>query len=106
MAQKKTKKAVTKKTAAPQKVMAAKTGLGRGLSSLMSNREPAYDKIPTPASEDQSARPGKEIPIEFLVANTYQPRIHFDDEKAQELVESVKSKGFNVENLIKTSHKR
>ena len=93
MAQKKTKKAAPKKTAAPKKVMAAKTGLGRGLSSLMSNREPAYDKIPTSSAEDQSGRSGKEIPIEFLVANAFQPRIHFDGEKAQELIESVKSKG-------------
>ena len=33
------------------------------------------------------------MPVEFLVTNSYQPRIYFDDAKAKELAESIKSKG-------------
>lgn len=86
MAQKKTKKSASKKAPTP------KTGLGRGLSSLMSTREAAYDEVPT--AETTEAKPGnKELPIEFLVANVYQPRTNFDEAKADELVASVKTKG-------------
>jgi len=97
MAQKKKATAAKKKAPAKKglakKASPAKQGLGRGLSSLMNARETAYDKIATAPQTDDSAKPGKEIPIEFLVANTYQPRIYFDDAKAKELVSSVKNKG-------------
>ncbi|MCC3861839.1 ParB/RepB/Spo0J family partition protein [Pseudemcibacter aquimaris] len=76
------------------KKAASKTGLGRGLSSLMDTRETAYDKIqPAATTQETAPRSSRVIPIEFLVANEYQPRIHFDDDKAKELQESVKSKG-------------
>lgn len=97
MAQK--KKATTAKKKAPvkkglaKKLPTAKQGLGRGLSALMNTRETAYDKISTAPQSDDNMKPGKEVPIEFLVANTYQPRIYFDDAKAKELVSSVKNKG-------------
>ncbi|MBL4603730.1 MAG: ParB/RepB/Spo0J family partition protein [Emcibacteraceae bacterium] len=83
MAQKnKAKKA--RKTAAP------KMGLGRGLSSLMNTREGSYDEV---AIAETSVNAPRELPVEFLVTNSYQPRIYFDDAKAKELAESIKSKG-------------
>lgn len=97
MAQKKKAKAAKIKAPAKKsltkKAPAMKPGLGRGLSSLMNTREAAYDKISTESQTEDSIKSGKEIPIEFLVANVYQPRIYFDDAKAKELVSSVKSKG-------------
>ena len=70
-----------------------KMGLGRGLSSLMDTREGAYDNIGSASRQEAATKSGKEIPIEFLVANVNQPRIFFDDDKAKELVNSIRSKG-------------
>lgn len=99
MAQKKTKKPASKK-AAPSKM-----GLGRGLSSLMSTREAAYDEVPTTAAKTEPKPAGKELPIEFLVANAYQPRTYFDEAKAQELVDSVKTKGIIQPLLVRPKGK-
>lgn len=77
----------TKKKAAP------KLGLGRGLSSLMDTREAAYDNIEAVPTAETTTKSGKEIPIEFLIANAAQPRIFFDEDKAKELVNSVRAKG-------------
>ncbi len=100
MAQNNIDKKATKKTSAP------KMGLGRGLSSLMSTRETAYDDIPTTSTARPEQKPaGREIPIEFLVANAYQPRTYFDEEKAQELVESVKAKGIIQPLLVRQKGK-
>ncbi len=98
MAQKKAKKPATKKAASP------KMGLGRGLSSLMSTRETAYDDVPT-AAKTESKPTGKEMPIEFLVANAYQPRTYFDEAKAKELVDSVKTKGIIQPLLVRPKGK-
>ena len=96
------KKASTK---TPKKASSSKLGLGRGLSSLMDAREPAYDEIAVVNTETNDTKAKKEIPIEFLVANKYQPRIHFDDTKAKELLESVKSKGILQPLLVRTKGK-
>jgi ParB family chromosome partitioning protein len=72
---------------------AAKKGLGRGLSALMENRETAYDDVVKTPASNVAVNSTKGIPIEFLVTNTYQPRIIFDDAKAQELASSVREKG-------------
>lgn len=100
------KKAITKAPKkVPKKAATSKLGLGRGLSSLMEVREPAYDEIAVASSEPAEAKFTKEIPIEFLVANEYQPRIHFDDTKAKELLDSVKSKGILQPLLVRTKGK-
>ena len=83
MAQNKT----IKKAASPKK------GLGRGLSSLMDTREAAYDNIGAAVKEETGTKSAKEIPIEFIIANVNQPRIFFDEKKAKELVDSVRTKG-------------
>ncbi len=99
MAQKNTGKKAAKKTSAP------KMGLGRGLSSLMSTQEAAYDGVPTTTTKSEQKQAGREIPIEFLVANVYQPRTYFDEEKAQELVDSVKAKGIIQPLLVRPKGK-
>lgn len=91
---------------APKKKAAAKTGLGRGLSSLMDTRETAYDNItPAAVAAPETPRASKEIPIEFLTANEYQPRVHFDDDKAKELTDSVKEKGILQPILVREKGK-
>ena len=92
-------------TGTSKKASSSKLGLGRGLSSLMDAREPAFDEIAVVNTELNDIKSTKEIPIEFLVANEYQPRIHFDDTKAKELLESVKSKGILQPLLVRTKGK-
>lgn len=76
-----------------KKASLPKMGLGRGLSSLMETRDSAYDKVNNPLEEKNDSNTEKGIPIEFLVTNTYQPRVYFDKAKAKELVDSVREKG-------------
>ena len=64
-------------------------GLGRGLAALMGE--------PAPGSEAAAARNAaggvREIPIEQLKPNPYQPRKVFNKEALEELAQSIKSKG-------------
>ena len=62
-------------------------GLGRGLSALMSD-------IPTVNTDGETpARADRMVPIEKLTPNPDQPRRHFDEERLQELAESIRSRG-------------
>ncbi len=62
-------------------------GLGRGLSALLGSDAEDY------ASLDKARGSGKDVPIEMLRPNRYQPRHHFDPEKLVELIDSIKEKG-------------
>lgn len=63
-------------------------GLGRGLSALMSDIQPSTAAAPqTPRPADQK------VPIEKIRANPNQPRRSFDEEKLQELANSIREKG-------------
>jgi len=64
-------------------------GLGRGLSALMGGVEKEYSALSSPSA----AGTARELPIEFLKPNPYQPRSFFDEDKARELVESIREKG-------------
>ena len=63
-------------------------GLGRGLTALMADVEPARGESPDPAP-----RPDRKIPIEQIVPNPEQPRRHFTPEQLEELAASIKVKG-------------
>ena len=64
-------------------------GLGRGLAALMGE--------PAPGSEAAAARGAaggvREIPIEQLKPNPYQPRKFFQKEALEELAQSIRAKG-------------
>ena len=60
-----------------------KKGLGRGLSAL----------IPVAENNSITATADIEVEIESITSNPYQPRKHFDDNKLQDLVNSVKVHG-------------
>ncbi len=61
--------------------------LGRGLEALIS---PA-----SPSTMSFEERPGgtRELPVDRIVPNPYQPRTRFDDEATQELAASIKATG-------------
>lgn len=76
--------------------MAEKKGLGRGLSSLLSDSPKAKAAAPAPEdkAEIEELMAGmRELPIEYISANKKQPRVTFDDQKLKELAESIKDRG-------------
>ena len=63
--------------------MARRSGLGKGLGSL----------IPTTERLQDSDAILRELPISEIVANTYQPRSHFDEEALVSLAASIRAVG-------------
>src|SRR3989344_81206 len=86
--------------------MAQSYGLGRGLSSLIPSKKTTPDDssapVPSSVSATSSIPRGAEpvhtknvtdVPIDAIVVNPYQPRVHFDQEKLEELTESIRKHG-------------
>jgi len=65
-------------------MMAAKSGLGRGLSALIGE-----EAVPTRGE----ARAARSLPVAFLRPNRFQPRKTFGAEELHDLTESVREKG-------------
>ena len=63
-----------------------KKGLGRGLSALFGDQK-------SEPSEKEKANLQKKVLISDLSRNRYQPRIHFDEIKLEELSKSIKKNG-------------
>ena len=63
--------------------MARRSGLGKGLGSL----------IPTTERLQDSDAVLRELPLSEIVANTYQPRSHFDEESLVSLSASIRAVG-------------
>lgn len=63
-------------------------GLGRGLSALMAVQDKEYSNAIAPAASHN-----RDLPIEFLVPNPYQPRFYFDEQKSADLIKSIKDRG-------------
>jgi len=69
-----------------KKVMAKKSALGRGLGALIDNSdEVTMPKKPLAGMD--------EIEVSRIVANPWQPRTHFDEERLEELAASIKEIG-------------
>lgn len=73
-----------------------KIGLGRGFDSLLPQN---FDESLLVSAGDKIEK----IPLERLVANSYQPRREFADEALQELAESIREYGV-LQPLIVTQH--
>jgi len=82
--------------------MAKKRGLARGLDALLgggkSNKAEPAEAISAGESSatTSSAKADKGqsvLPVEFLQRGRYQPRRHFDENKLQELADSIKAQG-------------
>lgn len=65
-------------------------GLGRGLNALVSEAE--YETCGSAASASNAASETK-LPIEDIVPNPNQPRIHFNETELRELSESIQEHG-------------
>jgi ParB family chromosome partitioning protein len=63
-----------------------KRGLGRGLSALLGDDGEDYNRL-------EQVRGTREVPIESLAPNRYQPRQRFDDGELNELVDSIREIG-------------
>lgn len=83
--------------------MAQQFGLGRGLSSLIPNKQPAaattsddFSKRTISGASEEAIRGDNfviEVDVNQIVANPQQPRLQFDDEKLESLAQSIKMHG-------------
>ena len=76
----------------------AKTGLGRGLSSLLGARSPADKKTKAGKKPANTPPPAtvevpNEVPIGKILPGAMQPRNGFDDNSLNELAESIRENG-------------
>jgi len=86
----------------------AKTGLGRGLSSLLGARPPADKKTkggkkPASMPPNATAEPPSEVPTGEILPGAMQPRNGFDDDSLNELAESIRENGI-MQPLIVRPH--
>jgi ParB family chromosome partitioning protein len=75
-------------------------GLGRGLSALMADIEPAEGEA---AGGSSATRGDTLVPIEKIHPNPDQPRRNFDADDLNDLAESIRSKGI-IQPLVVRSH--
>ncbi len=70
--------------------MAKKSGLGKGLSAILEDVEDAYKQD---LDDNKSSTLVKEIPIDQIKANPYQPRKVFEEEALRDLSHSILKHG-------------
>ena len=76
----------------------SRPALGRGLASLLGNVA-----VPPPGGTDGSPPPGlRQIPLDLLDPNPYQPRVAFPQEGLEELAESIRVRGILQPILART----
>ncbi|MGH8073096.1 MAG: ParB/RepB/Spo0J family partition protein [Lysobacter sp.] len=77
------------KTSAKSASTAKKRGLGRGLEALLGPKAAAE----APSLEANGNDTLRHLPVDALTAGKYQPRKHWDEDKLEELAESIKAQG-------------
>lgn len=70
--------------------MAKKSGLGKGLSAILEDVEDAYKQD---LDENKNSSMVKEIPIDDIMPNPYQPRKVFEEEALRDLSHSILKHG-------------
>ncbi len=75
--------------------MARKKGLGRGLNALLGSatKDIAEADDSTETIEPENVNRLKMLPVDKIQRGKYQPRVNFDQEKLQELADSILEKG-------------
>ena len=82
--------------------MAQQFGLGRGLSSLIPNKQSTsttsddFSRRTISSSAEESIRGDNfviEVDVNQIISNPHQPRLQFDDEKMESLAQSIKVHG-------------
>lgn len=79
--------------------------LGKGLEQLFSNEAFTFDELEKTIVEDTKKEDVKEINLDELRSNPYQPRKVFDEEKLNELTDSIKEFGIFEPIIVKRSIK-
>lgn len=79
--------------------------LGRGLEELFNIEDISYGQVEEKIMETATEDEVRDLPLSELRANPYQPRKTFDDEKLQELAESIKEHGVFQPIIVKKSIK-
>lgn len=82
-----------------------KKALGRGLEQLFSSEVLDFDQFESNIMESASASDIKELPVEEIRPNPYQPRKSFNEEALQELAESIRNYGVFQPIIVKRSIK-
>ena len=82
-----------------------KKALGRGLEQLFSSEILDFDSFESNVIEQATESDVKEIPVNEIRANPYQPRKNFDQAALDELAESIKNYGVFQPIIVKKSIK-
>ncbi len=77
--------------------------LGKGLEELFNNEQIDFNQIEDKILDSTSVDEIVELPVEELRPNPYQPRKIFDEEKLQELADSIKEHGIFQPIIVKKS---
>ncbi len=79
--------------------------LGIGLEQLFNSENINFDSVEKEIIDSATEKDIKNIPISEIRSNPFQPRIVFDEEKLQELSESIKEHGLFQPIIVKKSIK-
>lgn len=77
--------------------------LGKGLEQLFNSEQINFDTLEHNIVETANGSDIREIPIDEIRSNPYQPREHFDPEALDELAESIKIHGVIEPIIVKKS---
>lgn len=79
--------------------------LGKGLEQLFNSENISFEDVEKEIIENASENDIKKIPISEIRSNPFQPRKRFDEEKLQELADSIKEHGLFQPIIVKKSIK-
>ena len=79
--------------------------LGKGLEQLFNAENISFEAVEKEIIENAAEGDIKKIPISEIRSNPYQPRKRFDEEKLQELADSIKEHGLFQPIIVKKSIK-
>ena len=79
--------------------------LGKGLDQLFSSENINFETFEKEIVDTATSNEIKNIPIDDIRSNPFQPRKHFDEEALQELADSIKAHGLFQPIIVKKSVK-
>src|ERR1039458_2225346 len=80
--------------------------LGRGLQALIESRTPKLVPTAPSAAPAESAGGVRQIPVELIQPNPYQPRRTFQADRLEELAASIRSRGVVQPFLVRPAGER